>query len=146
MVLKLRASFVTLSFGYRSNERSTPPVIPFDSIMENDQMIDPPESDTPQPSKESTTRDSTSNKTVSEVKPEESKREGLGDDESIDESSDTASRTSTRLIKFQLFETKAVRFHIPTVSNSSVSISSDPIRMKVIIESSKSTEQSNPVT
>ena len=30
------------------------------------------------------------------------------DDESIDESRDTTSRTSTRLVKFQLFETKAV--------------------------------------
>jgi len=30
------------------------------------------------------------------------------DDEPIDESRDTISRTSTRLVKFQLFETKAV--------------------------------------
>ena len=81
--------------------------------MENDQVMDPLETDTPHASRES-------NQATSEVKPEEPKREGPGDDESIDESGDT---TGTRLVKFQLFETKAVRFRIPTDSDSSVSIS-----------------------
>jgi hypothetical protein len=40
------------------------------------------------------------------IKAEESKE--VNSDDSIDESQDTTSRTSTRLVRFQLFETKAV--------------------------------------
>lgn len=55
-------------------------------------------------------------------------------EESIDESRDTTSRTSTRLVKFQLFETKTVTLQLHC-TDASDSISSDPIRMKRIIES-----------
>ena len=43
-----------------------------------------------------------------EAKPGESKATDDVDSDSVDESRDTTSRTSTRLVKFQLFETKAV--------------------------------------
>jgi hypothetical protein len=55
-----------------------------------------------------------------ESKPEDTKFQV--DDDSHDETRETSSRTSTRLVKFQLLETKSVIF-IQLLSNSSVSIS-----------------------
>jgi hypothetical protein len=69
-------------------------------------VLDSVETDHLQYSREVAGAESTSNQTTSEVKAEESK--GYEDQESADESRDTTSRTSTRLVKFQLFETKAV--------------------------------------
>jgi hypothetical protein len=60
----------------------------------------------------------------------------LEDDVSIDDERDTTTRTSTRLVKFQLFETKSVRPNHDTYV--SVSTSSDLIKMKRTIVSSKS--------
>ena len=79
--------------------------------METEQTLDPVvETDHAQYVREIAGTQSTSNQTTPEVKSEESKAVEVVevDDESIDESSDTTSRTSTRLVKFQLFETKAV--------------------------------------
>jgi hypothetical protein len=57
----------------------------------------------------------------------------------FDESADTPSKTSTRLVKFQLFETKAVASPIALVLTlSSVSTSSAPTRTKRTTASSKS--------
>ena len=77
--------------------------------MENEQ-IDPFETNSVQSVRETEhlpPNESASNEAIPQVKPEESVavEEDL---ESIDESRDTTSRTSTRLVKFQLFETKAV--------------------------------------
>jgi hypothetical protein len=55
-----------------------------------------------------------------ESKPEDTKFQV--DDDSHGETRETSSRTSTRLVKFQLLETKSVIF-IQPLSNSSVSIS-----------------------
>ena len=77
--------------------------------MENEQ-IDPFKTNGVQSVREAeqlTPNESASNEAIPQVKPEESVavEEDL---DSIDESRDTSSRTSTRLVKFQLFETKAV--------------------------------------
>jgi hypothetical protein len=77
--------------------------------MENEQ-IDPFETNGVQSVRETehlTPNESASNEAIPQVQPEESVavEEDL---DSIDESRDTSSRTSTRLVKFQLFETKAV--------------------------------------
>ena len=77
--------------------------------------------------------------TAPEVKQEESNPSE--DDDSIDETRDTTSRTSTRLVKFQLFETKVVLSLLSELSNISAFISSDLIKTKLITVSLKSIEQ-----
>jgi hypothetical protein len=96
------------------------------------------EEDTPQPVQEGNSSPIVDNPPSNQIdrdflkeKPPPSEAD---DGESIDESRDTTSRTSTRLVKFQLFETKTVTLQV-YYTDVSDSISSDPIRMKRIIES-----------
>jgi hypothetical protein len=81
--------------------------------MENEQMSKSVETDNSQRTDgtdHSTQIGSTGDEITPDVKPEDSK--GEEDDVSADESRDTTSRTSTRLVKFQLFETKAVSLNV----------------------------------
>jgi hypothetical protein len=66
------------------------------------------------------------------------------DETEHDESMDTSSRQSTRLVKFQLFETKAVSSPLICIhAYPSAFISSDLIKTRLIIVSSKSIELSS---
>ena len=75
--------------------------------MENEQ-VDPLETNVVRETEHIVANESAGYETRPGVKSEESKAVGEEDANSIDESKDTNSRTSTRLVKFQLFETKAV--------------------------------------
>jgi hypothetical protein len=75
--------------------------------MENEQ-IDPLNTHVVREAENLASGEPASNETIPVVRPEASQPVEQGDPDSIDESRDTASRTSTRLVKFQLFETKAV--------------------------------------
>jgi len=96
------------------------------------------EEDTPQSTQEGNSSPIVDNPPSNQIdrdflKEKPSPSEAEDEEEAIDESRDTASRTSTRLVKFQLFETKTVTLRL-NCTDASDSISSDPIRMKRIIE------------
>jgi len=69
-------------------------------------VLEPVETGHLQSLQEVTGSESTSNQAIPEVKAGESK--GDEDQESADQTRDATSKTSTRLVKFQLFETKSV--------------------------------------
>lgn len=84
-------------------------------MMDSESPSTPPEDENPQITTAADSSAQADNPTSNQIdrdflkeKPPPPPETEDDDDESIDESRDTTSRTSTRLVKFQLFETKTV--------------------------------------